>query len=631
MVGYVQIKDLTVISKPYFFYFTSNLYPVEVIDNLAAEVVESYGRMATADSLGVSRFNQDFVGSSFKNITGTLKISLILYESHIRQKVDSIQGSFKSVSGLLRETLLRYDKGIDNIQGSFKEITGNLRSALISYSFYKIEDISIAFSGIDVVVNSFEDHYESYMPISNLVEEYPAPVSVMLMRSVGDIVEPTSTTAMKMAIATSEVIKEDNGSVNLVFKKPIQEVDPHNVVLIFGEEEDLENVWVVNSNYSLDNNVLKYTGYKTTEGKIYDSFAYYDLEQALVNSFKDKDMQQWQGFLLAIEQLIGQVDWVLDSENNQIKYTNSNDSFNGTWVTNDSANTIGSTALESCLNMVTIFSNSSEYKDVSYTLTRESDTQYTCKVKYTSTSGNVTYNIPYNVYGKDLTGEREQKYIPLPTVAQKVISNTLSEDESLQLYSEIYIEESAKRFYNLDDILSQFELNKKLRGGETLPPVFIPRQPKVIVNENTTAALDFENGLTDKVTTTTWNFSSNTVVQNTIKSITIEDRFDFYLDDISAPLYENITLAELETLLSDNIDIELKIDKSGIRETKENIDLGFTINKIVKKPPNEIPITEDVGLGFTINKLVKKPPNEVMAEENMSLGLVFNKIIKKGI
>lgn len=79
--------------------------------------------------------------------------------------------------------------------------------------------------------------------------------------------------------------------------------------------------WTLKQGYEIVGNDIKYTGYKTNSLDYYDSFALADLIQALVNSFHDSDLQQYLAFTSAVEQLIGVVDWALDSANNQIKYT----------------------------------------------------------------------------------------------------------------------------------------------------------------------------------------------------------------------------------------------------------------------------------------------------------------------
>lgn len=132
---------------------------------------------------------------------------------------------------------------------------------------------------------------------------------------------------------------------------------------------------------------------------------------------------------VAVEQLLGAVDWVLDPANNRIKYTDPNASGIGTWVTNGASQTRGATAAESCLNMSAIFSNSSEYKDVSYTLTKVSDTKYTCRVLRTRIQGTVKYDTSYNTAGTNVTPNEDEKYLPLDTVAAQVISNADSDTD----------------------------------------------------------------------------------------------------------------------------------------------------------------------------------------------------------
>jgi hypothetical protein len=131
---------------------------------------------------------------------------------------------------------------------------------------------------------------------------------------------------------------------------------------------------------------------------------------------------------VAVEQLIGAVDWVLDPANNQIKYSSPDQPlptykyiwiWNGTSSSNkSSAYLISSTAEGACRLLAPVYS--STLSNVSnIVITSESKGYAKCNW----TSGAYQYvNIDVNpTY--DPAAQKEQKTIPLSTVAAQVISN----------------------------------------------------------------------------------------------------------------------------------------------------------------------------------------------------------------
>ncbi len=77
--------------------------------------------------------------------------------------------------------------------------------------------------------------------------------------------------------------------------------------------------WILNSGYSLVGNNIRYTAYKTNQRDFYDSYADFDLVTALIRSFHDTDMQQWQGVSDAIEALSANAkNYTFDTENDVI-------------------------------------------------------------------------------------------------------------------------------------------------------------------------------------------------------------------------------------------------------------------------------------------------------------------------
>lgn len=226
--------------------------------------------------------------------------------------------------------------------------------------------------------------------------------------------------------------------------------------------------WILNQGYEIVGNDIKYTAYKTNSLDYYDSFALADLTQTLVESFHDSDLQQYAAFTTAVEQLIGAVDWVLDLDNNQIRYTENADLIYFISVSSpgwDSEVKFASIP-QACSAYVSTYN-----ANISATLTLVSTTNNACIVNQYNSNGDLilsNYPIPVSQV------EEEQKTLPLDVVAQKVIYNAeSSEDEVLKLLSDDYINlvaesifntDTSKQFVKLEDLIPQLEDNKALRS-----------------------------------------------------------------------------------------------------------------------------------------------------------------------
>ena len=222
--------------------------------------------------------------------------------------------------------------------------------------------------------------------------------------------------------------------------------------------------WILNQGYELVNEDIRYTAYKTNGVSYYDSFANFNLVTALVRSFHDSDLQQYFAFTTAVEQLIGSVDWVLDPANNQVKYWEKADPNLRCSGATAAGPVTGSfkNASELCQGYITKYPHI--YK--SFTTTETSTCKFTCTFQNGDTVAvisKVVTDVP----------EKEEKSIPLETVAQKVISNAESNaDEVLRMLSEDYINivansvfavNASKQFVKLEDLIPQLEANKVLR------------------------------------------------------------------------------------------------------------------------------------------------------------------------
>lgn len=123
---------------------------------------------------------------------------------------------------------------------------------------------------------------------------------------------------------------------------------------------------------------------------------------------------------VAVEQLLGSVDWVLDPANNQIKYTTSHPY--GVFTYDGQTFTSIAAADAYCKTRDSI-----NYQAGSIGAVVEGNTLY-CRAKYK------TNGAPTNVFtfqGKVLQDEKEQTY-PLSSIASKVISNAASGDAHAQ-------------------------------------------------------------------------------------------------------------------------------------------------------------------------------------------------------
>lgn len=358
-----------------------------------------------------------------------------------------------------------------------------------------------------------------------------------------------------------------------------------DIELLEKEEDD----WVVNEGYKLEGNNIKYTGYKVYNENIYDSYAHIDLEEALVRSFNDEDMRSKQAFIDAADELTGVTDWTVDIVNNQIKYYGEYPEH--LFAPTHAPNATFTSAGEACTYYATLIESFGYYDTsvVSYTDLPNP----TCTVKRKS-SPDVSYydESTYTLIVSSNTAEKEERYIPFDILAQKIISNSGVDNESVQLFSKEYIQEvanslfnsnSSKRFVNRYELIPQFEVNKKLRtedGGSE------PTEP-VITDYTLTAPfidsiLNPERGSTKTITGTIIGIKEQPIVNLTINNsvinnqeILIEKVGDNYLFTYELPLdnYEG------------NISIVIVTQAHNITKSLNRI---FTISREYDVPLNKL-------------------------------------------
>ena len=235
--------------------------------------------------------------------------------------------------------------------------------------------------------------------------------------------------------------------------------------------------WILNSTVTFNStNIAHYTAYKTNQRDYYDSYAELDLTDAVIKSLSDADMQQWQAVKDAANELTGVTNWTVDTVNKNIKYSDPSainpDTMSQLWRVNSIESTAATTPQASCELAYNYYSRPNG-SNVYQTVTQDANGIWYCpspNFGYNSRgAGILLYPNPnYNANAPDTS----LKTIPFSTIAQKILSNTLSTDQGISLLAEAYREtvakslfntDPAKQFVKLSDLLSQFELNKTLR------------------------------------------------------------------------------------------------------------------------------------------------------------------------
>lgn len=173
-----------------------------------------------------------------------------------------------------------------------------------------------------------------------------------------------------------------------------------------------------------------------------------DLTEAITASLHDPDMQQWQAVKDAANELTGVTDWVIDPANNQIKYfidpqDPSNPALRYLWGGHgqDKFATAKEALESSCRGY-----RGSSYVGISNIKISTDRADAIClSPDGLSDVGSVVTRVNNPSY--DPNAEREEKTLPLPTVAQKVISNTSSSDQGISILAETYIEAIVNSVY----------------------------------------------------------------------------------------------------------------------------------------------------------------------------------------
>ena len=257
--------------------------------------------------------------------------------------------------------------------------------------------------------------------------------------------------------------------------------------------------WILNSGVTVNTNgIAHYTAYKTNQREYYDSFADLDLTAAIVHSLHDADMQQWQAVMDAANELTGVTDWVINSAECKVVFTDyaslptEIQHYDKYFYDVDSSVVTPSQnsrrTAEGACKVDADWSQTSENKNYLAYIYKDLRSDY-----YDDPLANGSGACLGRAYNKN-TGENYGAYSwsvsrrPNPTynsnatiaesfisfsmIAQKIISNASSSNQAISLLAEAYLEnvaqsifstDESKQFVKLEDLIEQFELNKVLR------------------------------------------------------------------------------------------------------------------------------------------------------------------------
>lgn len=178
---------------------------------------------------------------------------------------------------------------------------------------------------------------------------------------------------------------------------------------------------------------------------------------------------------VAVEQLIGAVDWVLDPANNRIKYFDPTQVSGKFYYTSGSQKLYFSSPTEACEHFA--LTVPAGYYFVSI---KKSGNQYGCEFKRDGWGDTLFVQKWINIESED---ELEEKYLPLPTVAQKVISNAASGDahaqQAIVAAAQDIINEAETDNSKARPIVNQLEANAETATDETAAGEAVPKADPV--------------------------------------------------------------------------------------------------------------------------------------------------------
>jgi uncharacterized protein YmfQ (DUF2313 family) len=227
--------------------------------------------------------------------------------------------------------------------------------------------------------------------------------------------------------------------------------------------------WILNAGVTVNTSgIAHYTAYKTNQRDYYDSYADLNLTDVIIRSFHDADMQQWQGFKDATNELTGVTDWVVDADNKRVEYNEQllNDgTLHPDYQYNCGGKGIRDTVTE-CGQV--LIDHQPELGKVVYC----AYTNHAACTFLLLDGRNYSQHVGTRIARVDPYPVPEKKYVAFADISQQIISNIQSPIEGTSLLTEAYVEAVAKSIFAADeskqfvkqaDLLSQLELNKILR------------------------------------------------------------------------------------------------------------------------------------------------------------------------
>ena len=255
-----------------------------------------------------------------------------------------------------------------------------------------------------------------------------------------------------------------------------------------------QGVWDLVSEFNVTNGIATYTAYKNIRSTRYFSHANLSLVVPIVRALQSEEIQQDPAVVTACNQLTNNMPYIFDLENNQISF-NPNSEFMYK-VGGGSPAPLQTTPELACsaytgvtCDSVIVQGDGSVYGCYTY-----SGQSQAC-----TTVGNKVNNPNYNA--------AQVEHVSFGVIAEKIISN--SEQTFLEKIANSIFKDEQSRYVLRSDITPKFEENiirVEYKGV---------KENHVAVNKYTTSAIDFEQGLVDKIPNVTWQVSGNYLLQTT--------------------------------------------------------------------------------------------------------------------
>lgn len=251
--------------------------------------------------------------------------------------------------------------------------------------------------------------------------------------------------------------------------------------------KDKWSSWNLNADVTVTNGIAHYTAYKTNQRDYYDSYADLDLTAAIIRSFADDDMQQWQAVIDACNELTGVTNWTFDTHNSWVLYEVVPINYpylQRIWIAPAYGSSDPDFALYfdnpegACRALSEYFALQSPANKYVYRYTGpiiDHGTYSNAECYYGSTiDGGTTSTQMTDSFNPHYDPNYTPTFnsISFEKIAEKIISNTSSSNQAISLLAEAYLEnvaksifaaDESKQFVRMADLIEKFELNKVLR------------------------------------------------------------------------------------------------------------------------------------------------------------------------